>query len=64
MEAMASYITPSFGINFTSVEPGGISTEFAPNVLKHVAQTGGMLEDEYLPILQKYIGGLGYRIAD
>jgi NAD(P)-dependent dehydrogenase (short-subunit alcohol dehydrogenase family) len=50
-EAMASYITPSFGINFTCVEPGGINTEFAPNVLKHVSKTGGMLEDEYLPIL-------------
>jgi NAD(P)-dependent dehydrogenase (short-subunit alcohol dehydrogenase family) len=60
-EAMASYITPSFGINFTCVEPGGINTEFAPNVLKHVSKTGGMLEDEYLPILQKYIGGASPR---
>jgi NAD(P)-dependent dehydrogenase (short-subunit alcohol dehydrogenase family) len=60
-EAMASYITPSFGINFTCVEPGGISTEFAPNVLKHVSETGGMIEDEYLPILQKYIGGASTR---
>ena len=56
MESMASYITPSFGINFTVVEPGGISTEFAPNVLQQVAQSGGMLDDEYLPILQNYIG--------
>jgi len=57
MEAMASYITPSFGVNFTVVEPGGISSEFAANVLKQVEETGGMLDDEYLPILQKYIGG-------
>ncbi len=56
-EAMASYITPSFGINFTSVEPGGIATEFVNNVLQHVEGSGGMLEDEYLPILQQYIGG-------
>lgn len=56
-EAMASYITPSFGVNFTCIEPGGIASDFAANVLKHVADTGGMLEDEYLPILQKYIGG-------
>ncbi|WP_299371173.1 SDR family oxidoreductase [uncultured Tateyamaria sp.] len=56
-EAMASYITPSFGIHFTCVEPGGIASEFATNVLQHVQSTGGMLEDEYLPILQKYIGG-------
>ena len=36
---------------------GGITTEFDPSVLKHVTETGGMLDDEYLPILQKYIGG-------
>jgi len=63
MEGMASYITPSFGISFTCVEPGGISTEFAPSVLKHVGETGGLLEDEYLPILQKYIGGASTRQA-
>ncbi|PJI92569.1 short-subunit dehydrogenase [Yoonia maricola] len=57
MEAMASYISPSFGINFTVVEPGGITSEFASSVLKQVEETGGMLEDEYLPILQKYVGG-------
>ena len=56
-EALASYVTPGFGVNFTTVEPGGIASEFANNVLKHVQDTGGMLEDEYLPILQKYIGG-------
>jgi len=56
-EALACYVTPNFGINFTTVEPGGIQSEFAANVMKHVESTGGMLEDEYLPILQKYVGG-------
>ncbi|MEO0503135.1 MAG: SDR family oxidoreductase [Pseudomonadota bacterium] len=56
MEAMASYITPSFGIHFTLVEPGGIASDFAATVLKQVEETGGMLEDAYLPILQKYVG--------
>ncbi|WP_424984562.1 SDR family oxidoreductase [Microbulbifer sp. S227A] len=56
-ESMASYITPSFGVHFTSVEPGGIESEFVSNVLKQVEETGGMLDDEYLPILQRYIGG-------
>ncbi|MBM1690741.1 SDR family oxidoreductase [Sulfitobacter geojensis] len=56
-EAMASYITPAFGIYFTAIEPGGITSEFANTVLEQVEQTGGMLEDEYLPILQKYISG-------
>ncbi len=56
MEAMASYITPSFGIHFSTIEPGGIASEFSASVLKQVEETGGMLEDEYLPILQKYVG--------
>lgn len=55
-EALACYVGPAFGIDFTVVEPGGIKTEFASRVLKHVEATGGMLEDEYLPILQQYIG--------
>ncbi|WP_417417820.1 SDR family oxidoreductase [Hoeflea sp.] len=57
MEAMASYITPNFGINFTLVEPGGIATEFVNNVMAHVVGTGGILDDEYKPILEAYIGG-------
>ena len=57
-ESMASYIQPSFNIKFSLVEPGGISSEFGNNVLSQVEQSGGMLEDEYLPILQKYIGGV------
>lgn len=56
-EALACYVTPNFGVHFTTVEPGGIKSEFAANVLKHVEQTGGMLDDEYLPILKRYIGG-------
>ncbi|WDR06611.1 SDR family oxidoreductase [Devosia rhodophyticola] len=60
-EALASYVTPSFGINFTAVEPGGIRTEFANNVMAGVAATGGMLDDEYKPILEKYIGGSSTR---
>lgn len=63
MEAMASYITPSFNVNFTTVEPGGIQSEFAASVLKQVEETGGMLDDEYLPILQKYVGGSQNRQA-
>ena len=56
-EALASYVSPNFGINFTTIEPGGIQSEFAANIMKQVEATGGMLDDEYLPILQKYVGG-------
>ncbi len=57
MESLASYVGPNFGLNFTTIEPGGIQSEFAANIMKQVEATGGMLDDEYLPILQKYIGG-------
>lgn len=56
-EALASYVQPSFGINFTVVEPGGIRSEFGNSAMKQIAGSGGMLEDEYLPIIQKYLGG-------
>ena len=56
-ESLACYVTPSFGINFTTVEPGGIKSEFANAAFAHVESTGGMLQDEYLPILTKYVSG-------
>ena len=56
-ESLASYVGPAFGIHFSTVEPGGISTAFVENVMAHMMQTGGMLDDEYKPILEAYIGG-------
>ncbi|MEM7730018.1 MAG: SDR family oxidoreductase [Pseudomonadota bacterium] len=56
-ESLASYVGPAFGIHFSTIEPGGISTAFADNVMAHLAQTGGVLEDEYKPILEAYVGG-------
>ncbi len=61
VESVSTYITPNFNINFTNVEPGGISSEFANNVLTHVKNTGGILDDEYRPILEKYMSGAGTR---
>lgn len=62
-EALASYVTENFGIKFSLVEPGGITTEFANSVLAQAASTGGMREDVYLPILQQYIGSSRKRAA-
>ena len=56
-ESLASYVGPAFGIHFSTVEPGGISTACVENVMAHMMQTGGMLDDEYKPILEAYIGG-------
>ncbi|MBV7395109.1 SDR family oxidoreductase [Mameliella sediminis] len=62
-EAMAAYLTPAFGIHFSAVEPGGIQSEFSATVLRQVEETGGMLDDEYLPILQTYISGAQSRMG-
>jgi len=61
-ESMACYIQPYFNINFTIVEPAGIQTEFANNVFKQLQSTGGMKDDDYRPILDKYIGGARNRM--
>jgi NAD(P)-dependent dehydrogenase (short-subunit alcohol dehydrogenase family) len=62
-ESLASYVAPAFGLHFSAVEPGGISTPFAQNAMAHFAQTGGMIDDEYKPILEAYIGGAQARAA-
>lgn len=54
-ESLATYVQPTFGVKFSLVEPGGISSAFASSVLAQIEQTGGMIEDEYLPLLQKFI---------
>lgn len=61
IEAMASYITPSFGINFSLIEPGGIASEFFNSALKAMQGTGGIRQDEYAPALQAYLGGAAAR---
>ena len=55
-ESLASYITPAFGVKFSCIEPGGITSEFANSALAHFAKTGGMHDDEYRPVLENYIG--------
>ncbi|MGC1496944.1 MAG: SDR family oxidoreductase [Sulfitobacter sp.] len=56
IEGLASYVDPTFGLHFSAVEPGGISSEFVNSALKQIEASGGMLQDEYLPIMQKYLG--------
>ena len=61
IEGLASYVTPGFGVDFTSVEPGGIRSEFANTVLQKVGASGGILEDDYKPLIDAYLGGMGAR---
>jgi short-subunit dehydrogenase len=62
-ESLASYVQPTFDVKFSLVEPGGISSVFASSVVAQLEGTGGMVEDEYLPLLQKYIGNAQNRAA-
>ncbi|MEO1449795.1 MAG: SDR family oxidoreductase [Bacteroidota bacterium] len=57
-EALASYLTPSFNIKFSLVEPGGIATAFMDNAVSKTVDTEGQLvAGAYAPIFQKYIAG-------
>ncbi|MGV7121912.1 SDR family oxidoreductase [Sphingopyxis sp. 550A] len=56
MEALACYVGPAFNIHFTILEPGGIQSEFANSTLAQLAATGGILDDEYRPVLEQYMG--------
>lgn len=54
-ESMATYITEAFNINFSLVEPGGISSEFANSVRSNLSQNGGVFDDSYKNMLMRYI---------
>jgi short-subunit dehydrogenase len=64
MESLATYVGPRFGMHFTIVEPGGIRSEFAARAMAQIAETGGMIDDEYLPILQDYMAGIQARAGE
>ncbi|MBF7073429.1 SDR family oxidoreductase [Glaciecola sp. MH2013] len=60
-ESLAAYVQPNFGVKFTLVEPGGISSEFANSVIAQLESSTGLPEDEYLPILRTYIAAAQQR---
>ncbi|GLB52967.1 short-chain dehydrogenase/reductase [Neptunitalea chrysea] len=62
-EAMATYLPQNFGIHFTAVEPGGIATEFTKSATEKTLGTTGLPQDNYLPIIQQYIGKRQERAA-
>jgi len=57
-EALATYVSKPFGINFSIVEPGGIATAFMNNAIAKTAnEKGEMATGDYAPIFQKYLEG-------
>lgn len=63
-EALASYTTREFGIKFTLIEPGAITSEFANNALKKLASTPLDQDSEYAPIFKKYVDRVTKRFLD
>ena len=57
IESLATYVGPAFGIGFTLVEPGGIRSEFANTARRQILESGGILEDDYKPLLERYLAG-------
>lgn len=56
-EGLASYLTDNFGIKFSIVEPGGISSEFMKSATAKTMTDGQITLPEYMPIMQQYLGG-------
>ncbi len=57
MEGLATYVGDAFNINFTCIEPGGISTEFMTSAIDKTAVDGQFATGEYLPIFERYMAG-------
>jgi len=63
-EALASYLTVAFGIKFTIVEPGGISTEFNKSAISRTMDNGQLSHPEYKHIFDRYLSGVQKRAAE
>ena len=64
MEGLATYVSDAFNIKITSVEPGGIKTEFMNSAVSKTAVDGALASGEYLPIFQSYMAGIQKRASE
>lgn len=55
-ESLATYMQPYFGINVSLIEPGGTITEFGNSLTQYFESTGGILNDDYKPLMENYMG--------
>lgn len=63
-ESLASYVEDEFGIKFSIVEPGGISTEFMKSSIAKTVTNGAMCHPDYTPVFQKYMAGVQRRASE
>jgi NAD(P)-dependent dehydrogenase (short-subunit alcohol dehydrogenase family) len=54
-ESIATYLKPYFNIKTSIIEPGGILTEFSNNAMNYIKNTGGILQDAYVPVVKDYM---------
>jgi NAD(P)-dependent dehydrogenase (short-subunit alcohol dehydrogenase family) len=57
VEALATYLDPTFNIKFSTIEPGGIATEFFNSAAAKTIVDGELATGEYKPIFEKYMSG-------
>ncbi|REE56297.1 NADP-dependent 3-hydroxy acid dehydrogenase YdfG [Paenibacillus taihuensis] len=62
-ESLATYYKPLFNIDVTLIEPGAIATNFVQAVYKNINATGGMLDDEYKPLIDAYVSNFTKRAS-
>ncbi|SFS31556.1 SDR family oxidoreductase [Marininema halotolerans] len=55
LESLATYYPPFFNIDVTLLEPGAIDTNFGQTVMENLQASGGIIEDEYKPVIDAYI---------
>ncbi|STX28883.1 retinol dehydrogenase [Legionella beliardensis] len=62
-ESMATYIPAFFNVKFSLVEPGGITSEFANNLLARYKMEPDNNANDYEPCLQQYLSGAQKRLS-
>jgi len=63
-EGLAAYVSPTFNIKISNVEPGGIATEFMTSAIGKTQVDGQFATGEYLPIFEKYMAGTQQRASE
>ena len=63
-ESMSTYLKPYFNIDMSIIEPGAIKTEFANTVMHDIELSGGILNDDYKPVVDDYLKRFRIRSAE